>query len=304
MFSKPKNTNVIALKDGLITDSHFDHNIKVKNTTSALNICIKGDTQLNIYYEYSQALQSDLEIKVKTNSQVGVFIYVSNTDKAEIDINVSLKLEEGCTLNFVEVQELTQEASMKIQKRLVLEDRAKIDAFSLFHTGLDLSKSTKVTLGTNTSVDLRALMLGKGEQKRSFMCEILHHKNNAKSNVYVKEVLNDQSRGKFDVLSTIDKQTKNSNVKQANHALILSDKAKIHAKPHMQIFSDDLSASHGCTVGELDEEAIFYLMSRGISMQKAKQTLIKAFVEDTMTELDPTYLGYVKEVLGENYANV
>ena len=84
----------------------------------------------------------------------------------------------------------------------------------------------------------------------------------------------------------ISKGTKGTEAKQGSHALLLDESAQIHAKPHLEIYSDDLSASHGTTVGELNKEAIAYLRSRGLSEERSREILISAFINDTLDNID------------------
>ena len=73
-----------------------------------------------------------------------------------------------------------------------------------------------------------------------------------------------------------------TNAFQSNNNILLSDKASIDTKPQLEIFADDVKCSHGCTVGQLDEEALFYLRSRGIPEAKAKALLMYAFSADAL----------------------
>ena len=74
-----------------------------------------------------------------------------------------------------------------------------------------------------------------------------------------------------------------TDAEQSNHNLLLSRKAEINAKPELEIYTDDVKCSHGTTVGQLDETALFYLRSRGLSRHEAKQLLTRAFAQAIVT---------------------
>ncbi|MGA2544542.1 MAG: SufD family Fe-S cluster assembly protein, partial [Verrucomicrobiota bacterium] len=76
-----------------------------------------------------------------------------------------------------------------------------------------------------------------------------------------------------------------TNAKQTNRNLLLSDDAVIDTKPQLEIFADDVKCTHGATVGQMDEEAIFYLRSRGIGLEQARQIMVRAFASDVVERI-------------------
>ena len=86
--------------------------------------------------------------------------------------------------------------------------------------------------------------------------------------------------------------------KQQNKNLLLSAYAEINTKPQLEIFADDVKCSHGCTIGQLDEEALFYLRTRGISKEHARSMLLDAFAEDVVTQIKHEPLrNYVEKLI-------
>ena len=88
-----------------------------------------------------------------------------------------------------------------------------------------------------------------------------------------------------------------------NHNLLLSDDVAVNSKPQLEIYADDVKCSHGCTTGALNKEQLFYLMARGISKQKALQTLVHAFAAEVLDELplaslQQTLLAHISTKLG------
>ncbi|HVZ96732.1 MAG TPA: Fe-S cluster assembly protein SufD [Chitinophagaceae bacterium] len=112
---------------------------------------------------------------------------------------------------------------------------------------------------------------------------------NCFSNEYYKGILDEYSSGVFNGKIFVRPDAQKTNAYQSNKNILLSDEASINTKPQLEIFADDVKCSHGCTVGQLDEEALFYLRSRGISEEHAKSMLLNAFASDVVQQikLDP-----------------
>ena len=115
---------------------------------------------------------------------------------------------------------------------------------------------------------------------------IEHLHPNTTSGQLVKGVVNKYAKGVFRGKIHIAPNAINTKGNQLHKALILSDDAEIDVKPELEIFADDVKCSHGATCGELDKEQMFYLRSRGISEENAKQILIKAFVDEPFSTID------------------
>ena len=98
-------------------------------------------------------------------------------------------------------------------------------------------------------------------------------------------VLSGRARAVFNGKIFVRKDAQKTDAKQTNKNLLLSDEATIDTKPQLEIFADDVKCTHGATVGQLDEEAIFYLRSRGISEAGARNMLVHAFASDILNRI-------------------
>jgi len=110
-------------------------------------------------------------------------------------------------------------------------------------------------------------------------------KPNCFSNEFYKGILDDNSSGVFSGKIFVRPDAQKTNAYQSNKNILLSDNATINTKPQLEIFADDVKCSHGCTVGQLDEEALFYLRTRGISKEHAQSMLLRAFAEDVVAQI-------------------
>jgi Fe-S cluster assembly protein SufD len=105
------------------------------------------------------------------------------------------------------------------------------------------------------------------------------------SNELYKGIMDGESSGIFNGKIFVRKDAQKTNAYQSNKNILLSDKASANTKPQLEIFADDVKCSHGCTIGRLDEEALFYLRTRGISEKNAKSLLLHAFAVDILDNI-------------------
>ena len=112
-----------------------------------------------------------------------------------------------------------------------------------------------------------------------------HIKPNSYSNELYKGILDEKSTGVFNGKIYVRQDAQKTNAFQSNNNILLSDDATLHTKPQLEIWADDVKCSHGCTSGQLDEDAVFYLRARGINERNAKAMLLNAFATETMNHI-------------------
>jgi Fe-S cluster assembly protein SufD len=112
------------------------------------------------------------------------------------------------------------------------------------------------------------------------------HKNaNCESNELYKGIYLDKSKGVFNGKIMVRPDAQKINAFQANNNLLLSENSSINSKPQLEIYADDVKCSHGCTIGQLDDNALFYMRTRGISKEDAKTILTFAFASEAIEKL-------------------
>ena len=109
---------------------------------------------------------------------------------------------------------------------------------------------------------------------------VQHATPNCESHQNYKTILDGSATGVFNGKILVEKEAQKTNAFQQNNNILLSDKATINAKPQLEIFADDVKCSHGCTIGQLDESAMFYMQQRGIGKKEAKALLMYAFTSE------------------------
>ena len=130
-----------------------------------------------------------------------------------------------------------------------------------------------------------------GELVRNNLTINLEAENCEGHNELYKGIIDDQSRGVFNGKIFVRQAAQKTNAFQSNGNILLSDSAVVNTKPQLEIWADDVKCSHGCTTGQLDEEAIFYLRSRGIEKEKAKSMILLASVAEVIEKVK---LGWLK----------
>ncbi len=120
------------------------------------------------------------------------------------------------------------------------------------------------------------------------------------SNEFYKGIMDGKSNGVFNGKIFVRQIAQKTNAYQSNKNVLLSDTAQVNTKPQLEIFADDVKCSHGCTIGRLDDEAMFYLKARGIGDKKAKALLLHAFAEEIVEQVKPEELKkYIENLINE-----
>lgn len=139
-------------------------------------------------------------------------------------------------------------------------------------------------LGEGCQTEVYALAFLHGEEKVTTETHVLHAVGGGRSNQLVKFVLDDNSRGRFIGDLKIAQDAQQTEAHQTNRNLLLSDTAEMRTQPQLEIYADDVKATHGASTGQLDESALFYMQQRGIDPKKARQLLVNAFMKEVLNK--------------------
>lgn len=151
--------------------------------------------------------------------------------------------------------------------------------------------------GEGCECTLNGLYMGHGQQLIDNHTFLDHVKPHCNSHEVYQGILSDRANGVFSGKILVRQEAQKTDAKQSNNCLLLSDEAQINSKPQLEIYADDVRCTHGATVGQLDEDAIFYLRSRGIAEQRAKNILTYAFAEQV---IEGIHISSVREKVDKN----
>ena len=148
--------------------------------------------------------------------------------------------------------------------------------------------------GPGAGLALYGIYLCEGEQKVDFRINVRHLCGGCTSHQLFKGLAQDSAQVKFEGLVYVAHGAEKTEALQENHSLLLSDRATVQTQPQLEIYADDVICSHGATVGALDEQQLYYMRSRGISLDLARTLQITSFLSPVLEHL-PEDL--VKEIL-------
>ncbi|HEV8364888.1 MAG TPA: Fe-S cluster assembly protein SufD [Gemmatimonadaceae bacterium] len=213
---------------------------------------------------------------------------------------------DGATLNHYTLQR-ESEGAVHIGTIEVRQGRhSHYNAFS-FSSGGALARSNVYTMlgGEGCGCTLNGLYMLDGTQHGDHQTRIEHAEPNCFSRELYKGILDGESHGVFNGKVYVHPIAQKTDGKQTNNTLLLSERAKIDTKPQLEIFADDVKCTHGATVGRIDELALYYMKSRGISADTARKLLTYAFAAEALEtiEFDALRLGLERLTL-ERYAGV
>jgi Fe-S cluster assembly protein SufD len=150
----------------------------------------------------------------------------------------------------------------------------------LFGGGLVRNNVHPVLAGEGGECLINGLFLGTGRQHLDNYMHVEHASPHCGSRQFYNGILDEQSHGVFHGRIVVHKAAQKTDAKQTNRNLLLSDDAQIDTKPQLEIYADDVKCTHGATIGQIEEDALFYLRSRGISEADSRRLLLMAFAEE------------------------
>ena len=198
----------------------------------------------------------------------------------------NIRLEEGARLEILFMQ---NEHNRSEHRTLTTVEQGRNSYLSctvatLYGGVVDNSFEVKL-VGEGAVCELNGLYLSDQEQRVSNTAKVHHIVGGCLSRQLFKGILDEQAVGAFNGHILVDKGAQKTEAYQSNHNLLLTHTAKIFTQPHLEIYADDVKCSHGATVGRIDENALFYLRSRGVSLPEARHLQQFAFANDVLEKI-------------------
>ena len=180
------------------------------------------------------------------------------------------------------------DTSYLIDNTFAKQERDSLATVNTFSFGGKLVRNNLdfIHNGENINSFMNGITIIGKEQLVDHHTAVHHNQPNCESYQNYKGIFKDSAKGVFNGKVFVDKIAQKTNAYQQNNNVLLSEGATIDTKPQLEIFADDVKCSHGCTVGQLNEDAMFYLRARGISKKEAQALLLYAFANDAMQNID------------------
>lgn len=280
-------------RDQVLTEDLLDkisrHPFALLNLATSNNIGLitidKGQSpseaiSLDFALEDNQLLQQCLLVKVSENESLTLNINYSNADDSACFANVFIKVElaKNAQCTIYKKQQLNNKSYLIDNIHVEQQSDSYFYNFDLT-CGSALARSDVDVnlLASGANVSLNGFYQAKGNQHIDQHSLINHHVENCTSSEHFRGTIDDKARAVFNGKIIIAKDAQKSQTQQINKNLLLSSQAEIDTKPELEIYANDVKAAHGATVGQLDENALFYLQARGIARSDAIELLMQGF---------------------------
>jgi len=264
--------------------------ITIENTID-LSVQLKGLDQ--------SALQSKLIVYLEEGASLSIIETATSSPQHTLFSSYvqEIFVESQAKLTYLKEQDLSDSTTHVDQTFIYQDSESLVDTFTLSLNGGVLRNNLHFYInGEQVVSNLNGLYVPAGQQLMDSHTVVDHRMPNSESNELYKGVLMGNATGVFNGKIFVRKDAQKTNAFQSCRNVLASTKATMNTKPQLEIWADDVKCSHGTTTGQLNEESLFYMRSRGISLAAAKTLLLLAFAQEV---IDKIPFAAVKEKLSE-----
>jgi Fe-S cluster assembly protein SufD len=291
--------------NGVLVTSYTDKNPSFEDAFTALNAAY-ANNGYRIHVEKNVHLKDSIEVIFLSKNTTNNFIQYRN--RIDLNENSSIKIIEHfkcldknlCFTNSLTNVNLQKSSNIEFNKLQnhndfqIVVDNTIINqdekSYSTINTLLLGGKFTRNNLsfyqnGEYCESNMNGVVILNNNEFGDNHTYVDHKNANCESNELYKGIYLDKSKGVFNGKIMVRPDAQKINAFQANNNLLLSENSSINSKPQLEIYADDVKCSHGCTIGQLDDNALFYMRTRGISKEDAKTILTFAFASEAIEKL-------------------
>ena len=261
---------------------------------------------LAIYHSTNKNTQSKntnsrIDFKLEENACLRLIdIFKDNTEKNFLNIYYNFELDKSSILKNYKIDKSINN-NVKYSYNHVKQDANSISETFILSSGSKFFKNeiNCDLLGQHSSAFVNGIFDLDDENHHEIKSNINHLVENTKSYQLVKSVLEKKSKAVYQGKIFVSSEAQKTDGYQLSNAILLSENSEFNAKPELEIYADDVKCSHGSSSGSLDENSIFYLMSRGLNYKEAKKLLINGFLLDVIEKItDEEIKNLIKNLLG------
>ena len=296
-----EDQNKIEIIDETKKDISFDYENSLIDLNSAFTdkvfkIIIKKNYSLKkpliIYHSTNDKIKSTninlrLDFELGENSCLKLIDYFSNTTtKNFINIFYNFNLEKDSILKNYKIDKFINN-NLKYSFNNIEQDNNSVSETFILSAGSDYFKN-EINCNLNgeySSAFINGIFFLKENQQHEIRTTINHLVENTKSYQLIKSVLGKNSKSAYQGRIFVNSKAQKTDGYQLSKAILLDETSEFNAKPELEIYADDVKCSHGSASGSLDENSIFYLMSRGLNYQQSKELLINGFLMDVVEKI-------------------
>ncbi len=271
--------NASFFRDGFFIE--VKQNAKIDKPIHIINIDADKDENSHNAVRHFISVAKNAELKI-------VESYHSHNSAPDALINVACELEvaDGANVEYISIQQADETHHCFTNINANVAENGQLIT-NLLDFGSKLVRHTQniVLDGANAHAKSCGTYIGHQRRQIDHYLYMDHAVGECSSEQLFRGVLTDKAKAVFRGRVVVRPDSQNTDASQSSKALLLSDDAQSHNLPQLEIYADDVRCSHGATVGELDKSSLFYLQSRGISEERAKQILTVAFAEEVVDHI-------------------
>ena len=310
-----KKKNQIEIIDQSETINKFNNNSSLSDLNSAFTnksfkIVVKEGYHLTkpliIYHTtnseiWSKNINLRLNFKLYENSSLRLIdLFRDTSEKNFLNIFYNFDLKENSILKNYKVDKF-ENKNIKYSFNNIEQDKNSISETFILSSGSNFCKNEiNCNLkGEYSSAFVNGIFSINSNKHHEIRTIINHLTENTKSYQLIKSVLEDSSRAVYQGKIFVNSKAQKTDGYQLSKAILLNKDSEFNAKPELEIYADDVKCSHGSASGSLNEDSIFYLMSRGLNYQQSRELLINGFLLDVVEKItDPEVKNLIKNMIG------
>ena len=293
-----KQDNLTSLNTAFATEGvyiHIPRNTEVEKPIQIINFTTGS--------EAATMLQPRNLIVVEQNAHVQIIERHQSLTSNPVLTNAVTEVfaAKDATVDIYKIQNDVENASL-VDNCFIEQKSNSIVSVHTFSFGGNITRNNLNFYQRGEHIDsiLKGITIIEGKQHIDHHTLVHHIEPNCESHQDYKGIYDERSTGVFNGKVIVNKEAQKTNAYQKNNNVLVSDKATINAKPQLEIFADDVKCSHGCTIGQLDDDALFYMQQRGIPEKEGKALLMYAFAN---TVLESVKIPEVKSRITKIIAN-
>jgi len=278
-----KSDALSQLNTALWTDGAFIYvpeNIELKNVIEIVHVCT-GDQEILISPRHLIIAEKNSSVSIIENTTCSAL-----NSRIIVNSYADIFAGENSKTQFYRLQHGCRNASVISSTHVTQSKNSLFDTNTITleneWTRNDLSISLN---GESCESHLNGLFITNENDHIDNHTSVQHNKPNCQSNQLYKGILDGRSTGVFNGKIFVERDAQKTNAYQSSKNILMSDHANINTKPQLEIYADDVKCSHGSTTGQLNEEALFYLRSRGLGVDSARNLLLYAFANDVLNTI-------------------
>ncbi|OGU60426.1 MAG: Fe-S cluster assembly protein SufD [Ignavibacteria bacterium GWF2_33_9] len=273
------NNNVFELLNNSFSEKKITFHLKNESVPIVI---------LNVANDSNQFVNNNLSFLTEAYAKSEIFLYSVNTGETNFlnsKININLAENSQLKLNLVPMDEKENYTINNIEITQNNNSDLTINNFNMKSKFIRNNFQANLN-GQGIESKLFGLFIGKNNSVVDNHINFDHNEPNCHSNQFFKGIIEDTSRGVFNGKIHVKKDAQKTDAYQTNRNILTSKEASIFTKPELEIYADDVKCSHGATSGFLQENELFYLMSRGLGMVESKSLLLKAFANEVIDKIE------------------